>query len=124
MLIGKYIFLLCALFIFNMLMVQYVTKIFFLKKEYWWRGATILGTYNLLIQNNNSQTSPILISNMGRYIWSNSPFYAEITEKQIAITSNFEKINIYQAEHTLKEAYEDDLGKITKEEKSQLMSSY
>ncbi len=61
---------------------------------------------------------------MGRYIWSNSPFYAEITEKQIAITSNFEKINIYQAEHTLKEAYEDDLGKITKEEKSQLMSSY
>lgn len=50
---------------------------------------------------------------MGRYIWSNSPFYAEITEKQIAITSNFEKINIYQAEHTLKEAYEDDLGKIT-----------
>lgn len=81
-------------------MAQYVTKIFFLKKEYWWGIATALGVYmpffllekyNLLIQNNNNQTSPLLVSNVGRYIWGNSPFIFEITEKQIVVTSNLKK---------------------------------
>ena len=60
-----------------------------LENEKWWGSVTDLGNimpfdseteirFNHQTQNFNNQTTPLLVSNKGRYIWSDSPFKAEM----------------------------------------------
>ena len=56
-----------------------------LENEKWWGSVTDLGNimpfdsetvvrFNHQTQNFNNQTTPLLVSDKGRYIWSDSPF--------------------------------------------------
>lgn len=85
------------------------------KDEYWWGGVVALGAqmpyiqalnkFDLSLQNNNNQLVPLLLSNKGRYVWSDYAFTFEINENNIRIVSQYEKINVQKAGNTLREAY-------------------
>lgn len=60
---------------------------------------------NLLYDNNGNQAAPLLISNMGRYVWSDEPFAFEFKAGNILITSQFESINAVEAGSTLRDAF-------------------
>lgn len=86
--------------------------------EYWWGGVVAYGgrmpyiqpveEIDLLSKNNNNQVVPLLLSNKGRYVWSNFPFKFSIAEdKTITVKSDFENIAITNAGKTLREAYMD-----------------
>lgn len=55
--------------------------------------------------NNGNQAAPLLMSNMGRYIWSDEPFAFELKQGDLVIYSNFEKIVPINAGSSLREAY-------------------
>lgn len=86
-----------------------------LPDEEWWGGATDLGNkmpfqenvieVNLQTQNFNNQTSPVLVSNKGRYIWCDDPFRFQLKNGSIHIKSFGGAINSATAGSTLKEAY-------------------
>ena len=81
---------------------QHVTNITPLPGERWWGGATALGSkmpfgnelpsFNLFNQNNNNQVSPLLLSNKGRYIWSDQPFTFSVKQGVLNIDSPFEVV--------------------------------
>lgn len=52
-----------------------------------------------------NQASPLLISNKGRYIWSEGPFAFEFKDNQIIINENSEPLFIEKSGNSLKEAY-------------------
>ena len=87
-----------------------------LNGEYWWGGPVGLGDrmpyvsplepYDLETKNNNNQVVPLLVSNKGRYVWSEYPFRFSSDEgKNLKIVSNYEPVGVRQAGSTLKEAY-------------------
>ncbi len=94
---------------------QLQTEIIIEKDEYWWGGAVGLGAqmpfegkvelFNLSFHNKNNQVVPLLLSNQGRYLWSDSPFSFSMDENIITIQSSFEKPLIKNAGKTLKEAF-------------------
>ena len=69
---------------------QQVKEIEILPNEKWWGGATDLGNKmpfcdntieaDLQTQNFNNQTTPLLISNKGRYIWCDGPFQFQLRD--------------------------------------------
>ncbi|WP_029906345.1 glycoside hydrolase family 31 protein [Prevotella sp. 10(H)] len=83
--------------------------------EYWWGGAVAYGAqmpylkpvkeFNLALDNNNNQVVPLFLSNKGRYLWSEKPFFFEITDNTVKIKSEYEQIMIQQGGSTLREAY-------------------
>ena len=84
--------------------------------EYWWGGVVAWGSkmpyspkavrsFDLSLQNENNQVTPLFLSNKGRYIWSNSPFRFEIKDSVFYLDSPYEDIVIQQGGKTLKEAY-------------------
>ncbi|MDR1594883.1 MAG: glycoside hydrolase family 31 protein [Prevotellaceae bacterium] len=99
----------------NNIFAQNVTKVTFLPDEYWWGGVVARGSqmpyieplreYNLATQNDNNQVVPFLLSNKGRYVWSDYPFKFSVAEKEINISSEYENVVIHAAGKTLKEAY-------------------
>ena len=94
---------------------QHISNIDILQNEKWWGGLSIRGRVmpyalpspaeNLATNNDYNQSAPILISNKGRYVWSDEPFTYEFSQNQLIIKSDFEKIEVVQAGSTLKEAY-------------------
>lgn len=74
---------------------QSSTRIPYLEGEKWWGAATDLGpampfnpsddVIDLRIANYNNQTSPILLSNRGRYIWSDSPMKISFDSEAVTI---------------------------------------
>ena len=65
--------------------------------EKWWGVASDLGvrmpldaatnlTFDLAAQNFNNQTTPLLLSDQGRYIWCDASFSAVISGGEIRIT--------------------------------------
>lgn len=92
-----------------------VSRIPSLDNEKWWGGITGFGNtmpfasntnkYELNKQNMNNQTSPLLVSSKGRYIWSDKPFTFLFSNDTIIIESNFETIEAIVAGTTLREAY-------------------
>lgn len=94
---------------------SFKTDITYETGEYWWGGAVANGSnmpyiqptseFDLALHNNNNQVTPFLLSNKGRYIWSNLPFKFEIKKQSITIISDFEKVEIQKGGNTLKEAY-------------------
>ena len=83
--------------------------------EKWWGGFVAKGNempylqptgmLDLSRQNFNNQGVPLLLSNKGRYIWSDEAFMFEIQSDVIRIESEFEAIKPVQAGKTLREAY-------------------
>ncbi|GBU07593.1 glycoside hydrolase [Bacteroidales bacterium] len=91
------------------------STIAFDKDEYWWGGAVALGSqmpylkdlaeFDLALHNHNNQLVPLLVSNKGRYLWSNKPYTFEVKGKTIEIKSVYEQLETQKAGSTLKEAY-------------------
>lgn len=109
------LFFVTLFFLFNQLFAQNITTIQPLEGEYWWGGVVAYGPrmpyvqplqeYDLERQSNNNQVVPLLLSNKGRYIWSNYPFRFSVSDKNITLTSDYEKIEISTSGTTLREAY-------------------
>jgi len=117
----KYTILLFLFSLSSNLFAQGVTEIKPLADEYWWGGVVAygelmpyiqpIGEYNLAMQNNNNQVVPLLVSNKGRYVWSDYPFRFSVKDNMITLTSDDENVKVTQAGSTLKEAYMDACGK-------------
>jgi len=55
--------------------------------------------------NRGNQAAPVLVSNKGRYVWSNEPFAFEFKEGTLIIYSDYEKVEVVAAGKTLRDAY-------------------
>lgn len=63
-------------------------------------------TKDLRYDNNSNQAAPLLISNRGRYLWSDYPFAFSFHEGNIRLVSDHEVIQVQQSEGTtLRHAY-------------------
>ena len=103
--------------IFSMTVQAQETKVItMLEGEKWWGSVTDLGNimpfdsettirFNHQTQNFNNQTTPLLVSNKGRYIWSDSPFKAEIKDGNISLEAARGTIDCVQAGTNLREAF-------------------
>lgn len=87
-----------------------------LSGEKWWGCITELGvrmpfdentnlSFDLSRQNFNNQTSPLLVSNMGRYIWCDGSFKGCIKDGTITIEPVRGKVECITAGRTLKDAF-------------------
>ncbi len=94
---------------------QNVTVIQSAPGEYWW-GAVVgygermpyvqpIEEFDLSSKNVNNQVVPFLLSNKGRYAWSDYPFTFSVSGDGITIKSAYEKIAVGQAGTTLRDAY-------------------
>lgn len=91
------------------------TEIPFQEGECWWGGAVgrgalmpyagPTGEFDLATDNAGNQIVPLLISNRGRFIWSEKPFKFEIKERSLVIRSYFGIVEPVLAGRTLREAY-------------------
>jgi alpha-glucosidase len=86
-----------------------------MENEAWWGGFTTLSPgmpfkgkvkpTSLLNQNKGNQAVPLLLSNRGRWIWSEEPFTFALNKGKISITDGLGKIESGSAGDTLREAY-------------------
>lgn len=60
---------------------------------------------NLGLDNRGNQAAPLLISNKGRYVWSNNPFAFEFKEAAMIVYSDYENITPVSSGNTLRDAY-------------------
>ena len=49
-----------------------------------------------LNDNLGNQVAPLLISNLGRYVWSNEPFAFELKEGSLLLYSDVEKLDVVE----------------------------
>jgi len=84
--------------------------------ERWWAGV-ISHSHRMPLSNTSysfdsfadtagNQVQPLLISNQGRYIWSDDPFRFEFKEGYIHLSSRFGPVQTGQSGLTLKEVYQ------------------
>ena len=87
-----------------------------LEGEKWWGCVTDLGVqmpfdnntkleFDLSKQNFNNQTTPLFVSNKGRYIWCDGSFRCTIQDGEITIDPIRGEVECVQAGSTLKEAF-------------------
>ncbi|HVG42997.1 MAG TPA: glycoside hydrolase family 31 protein [Chitinophagaceae bacterium] len=60
---------------------------------------------DLNTDNRGNQAAPLLISNKGRYVWSDEPFEFEFNNGSLIISSDHEKIGVVVGGKTLRDAY-------------------
>ena len=60
---------------------------------------------DLAIDNRGNQAAPLLLSNKGRYVWSDEAFAFEFIDGVLLVHSDFEKIEPVASGKTLREAY-------------------
>jgi alpha-glucosidase len=61
---------------------------------------------DLTIDNRGNQAAPFLLSNKGRYVWSNEAFAFEFKEGVLIVHSDFEKVEpVFASGKTLRDAY-------------------
>jgi alpha-glucosidase len=123
----KKIALICSAFIFtlNLLAQKNVTEIKPLANEKWYGAYTAKAYCNtplkdlnfqpyednekkndLKIDNRGNQAAPVLMSNAGRYVWSDNPFSFEFKNGTLIISSDYEKVNVVSSTgKTLRAAY-------------------
>jgi len=83
--------------------------------EMWWGGAVNEGhkmpfgtapyVLDLFGTSVGNQCSPLLLSNQGRYIWSEKPFKFEFGSESLTITHPYGPVALEKAGQTLAEAY-------------------
>jgi len=66
---------------------------------------TVFPRFDIANECHDGQTASLLISNKGRYIWSDKPFIFSFDKGNIRIESSFEKIRPVRAGQTLRDAY-------------------
>lgn len=104
--------LLCA----STLRGQHTTSIAIAEGEYWWGLATDLGrqmpfdgatllSLDHRTQNLNNQTTPLLLSSCGRYVWGEGPMVTSIAEGVITISSREDIVEGVAEEASLRGAY-------------------
>ncbi len=87
----------------------------FFPDERWWGGFVAMGSQmpygnqlselDLSRQNFNNQGVPLLVSNKGRFIWSDDAFKFSIQDNKLHIQSAFEEVKPIQAGKSLRDAY-------------------
>ena len=93
-----------------------------LDDEKWWGGNIRHGLempyknfeQTLMGHNDANQSMPLLLSNKGRYLYSDQPFTFKIDSTKILITDIISEVNLTEAGSTLKEAYLDFTDKYAK----------
>lgn len=100
-------------------MKKYKKYIFKMEEnEYWYGGIVDDGVKyplnkdsiyecNLEVNQSSNQALPILLSNKGRYIWSNSGFKVKVENGEIEILTKLEEPKLYKSGETLKEGFLD-----------------
>lgn len=93
----------------------FTTEIEIENDEYWWGAAVGLGSqmpfegqvelFNLSFHNKNNQIVPLLLSNKGRFLWSDSPFSFYVDKNKITVESAFEKPFVKETGKTLRDAF-------------------
>lgn len=102
----------------------FVSKIKVEKGEHWYGGAVNLGEeqpwtdssdtcnrrygkrdYDLSVDCWGGGVMPFLVSDRGRYVWSEGPFKFRFEKGTLRIESNVEKVSVTKAGETLREAY-------------------
>lgn len=66
---------------------------------------------DLAIDNRGNQAAPLLLSNKGRYVWSDEAFAFEFKDSILIVHSDFEKIEPVASGKTLREAYIGGMNK-------------
>ena len=70
-------------------------------------GPTTDTPFDLASMSVKGVTTPLLLSNKGRYVWSDRPYAFRFRDGVLEITSSFEKVEPVMAGKTLKEAHAD-----------------
>ncbi len=83
--------------------------------EHWWGGLVqdgILMPYgsidfsrDLSEEQNNNQSAPLLISNHGRFVWSDEPFKFSFNKKTLNLESSFAAIEYGEGHENLREVF-------------------
>jgi alpha-glucosidase len=60
---------------------------------------------DLGLDNRGNQAAPLLLSNQGRYVWTNDPFSFEMKDGNVIIYSETEKAEAMKGGNTLRDAY-------------------
>lgn len=60
---------------------------------------------DLARDNNGNQAAPLLVSNRGRYVWSDEPFAFELKQGDLLLYSSHEEITSVQVGGSLRDAY-------------------
>lgn len=110
--------LLILVFVFGLTSIhaeKYETSVAPIEGECWWGAATGLGKlqpfgkafekFDLNRSNQNNQAAPLLVSNKGRYIWSDEPFAFSIQDGTLTLYSDYEKLEPINAGKNLRDAY-------------------
>lgn len=110
--------LVISAFSFHTSFSQNVTeiKLAILENEYWWGGLSALGhqtpydnktvfSKDQYGDNMGNQAQPLLISNKGRYIWSEEPIKYSFNEGKLTVTVRTGNITSGKAGNSLKSAY-------------------
>lgn len=101
------------LFLSASLFAEEGKKITIENNEKWWGAVTTQGVnmpYSItaefidLHNNYSNQCVPFLVSNKGRYIWSDNPFFFKFSENEIIISSESDVV-LKQSGSTLKSAF-------------------
>ena len=85
--------------------------------EYWWGGLSSQGhkmpydanskvTHDLWGDNAGNQAQPLLLSNKGRYVWSENPIKYSFADGKITISTRTGEIDSGDAGENLKDAYD------------------
>lgn len=108
------LFLLSTLFLSPVAFGQHPSEIQVLSGEKWWGACTALGSglpfapseriYRLGADNLGNQSAPFLISNYGRYIWSDAPFDFRFDGTSFRIDSPVGEVRAEKAGKNLREA--------------------
>ena len=90
------------------------TRIEYLPGEKWWGPAAAAGSQmpygttpkvDLATEAFGNQSAPLLVSNKGRYVWSDEPFVYEFGPDALTLTSHSGPIGAVKAGETLRDAY-------------------
>ena len=92
-------------------------KLEMLEGEYWWGGLSSVGyqtpydstsvaTHDLFGDNKGNQAQPLLLSNKGRYVWSEQPIKYSFDKGAIEVSTREGKILSGQKGSNLRDAYQ------------------
>lgn len=106
--------LICILTAYTLTVTATTTSVQPLTNEHWWgcsvgNGALMPFTdnvprFDLATEDANNQLVPLLLSDCGRYIWSDKPFAFSVTDGIITIEAE-QTVEVMQTGNTLRDAY-------------------
>jgi len=96
------------------LLAQYRVNIRVHENEHWWSGIIFDGHlmplqegyhFDMERQVSYNQLQPLLISDQGRYVFSEQPFLLEMLDREIQLTAN-KRLEVMDVGYSLKDAYQ------------------